>query len=132
MKLNPMAKRVARYTCDLIYFVICFMIVLAVIMSIYFYTERLISDEGKITLDLKTLMMLLFVMGLPFKLMGFFLGRAVKSGDCTIYDALRRVDEPAEATGIYVAVVQFVKDKGWGGYLPEKEKEKVDNGSPKG
>lgn len=130
MKLNPMGKRVARYGCDLIYFIICFMIVFAVIMSIYFYTDRLISDKGKIQLNIDTFIMLLFTIGLPFKLMGFFLGRAVKSGDCTIYDALRRVDEPAEATGIYVAVVQFVKDKGWGGYIPGKER--VDDGSTKG
>lgn len=117
MSLKPMAKRAARYICDLIYFVISFMIVFAVIMSIYFYTERLISDQGKIMLNLKTFLMFMFAIGLPFMLMGFFLGRAVKSGDCTIYDVTRRMDEPEELTGSYVALLQFAKDKGWGNYI---------------
>lgn len=121
MKLNPMAKRVATYLCDLIYFVICFLIVFAVVMSIYFYIDRLISDEGKLELPLNMIMMLVFVIGLSFMLMGFFLGRAVKAGDCTIYDVTRRMDDPAELSSTYVTVILFAKDKGWLKYLVDKD-----------
>lgn len=121
MSIGPMGKRVARYSSDLIYFIICFLLVYFVVMSIYFYVERLISDEGKLELSLNVILMLILVIGLPFKLMGFFLGRAVKSGDCTIYDATRRMDDPAELSGAYVALLQFAKDKGWEKYLIDKE-----------
>ena len=122
MRLNPMAKRIARYICDLIYFVICFLIVFFVVTSIYFFVDRLISNEGKLELSLDVIMMLVCVVGLSFMLMGFFLGRAVKSGDCTIYDATRRMDTPAEAAGAHLVILQFAKDKGWEKYLVDKDK----------